>query len=436
MAHKKLVIPPGTSLQACAGVHTRAPVRVGHLRERHFEGTTHLRLLRLGVYKVPAAGLQTDWNKLTLGRREYEISNHLGNVLATISDVKLPAARVLSHTDYYAFGSAMPGRSGGSPYRHGFNGKENDKDFGNAQLIQDYGFRLYNPAIGKFLSVDPITAEYPELTPYQFASNTPIWAIDLDGLEAYFVHPPPNTTQYGRQNREDIEKWLDSPVSSEAWARQMEGEAGLEEGSIKTNRELSIFTIGWALRQFQASVGSGNARARIPGTPKLSKPKAADVLNAVPTTTIAQPPRIVKAANQQKLLGQYSQNVTHINGTKIINYDKRGQTVQTKSGHAVKFDNDGFPDFTPWSLRTVRVQGLTGDYRTDAKMALAAAGMTSTPDKMVWHHHQDGQSMMLVPKVINNARDGGVAHTGGAAVIDHNKNNPNNQLKFASPPIK
>ena len=35
----------------------------------------------------------------------------------------------------------------------------------------------------RFLSVDPIGREYPELTPYQFASNTPIQAIDLDGLE-------------------------------------------------------------------------------------------------------------------------------------------------------------------------------------------------------------------------------------------------------------
>ena len=72
-------------------------------------------------------------------------------------------------------------------YRYGFNGKENDAngEFGS-QLIQDYGFRMYNPSIGKFLSVDPLTQGYPELTPYQFASNTPIWAIDLDGLESYF----------------------------------------------------------------------------------------------------------------------------------------------------------------------------------------------------------------------------------------------------------
>lgn len=36
----------------------------------------------------------------------------------------------------------------------------------------------------RFLSVDPIGRQYPELTPYQFASNTPIMAVDLDGLEA------------------------------------------------------------------------------------------------------------------------------------------------------------------------------------------------------------------------------------------------------------
>lgn len=38
-------------------------------------------------------------------------------------------------------------------------------------------------ALTRFLSVDPLTKKYPELTPYQFASNTPIQAIDLDGLE-------------------------------------------------------------------------------------------------------------------------------------------------------------------------------------------------------------------------------------------------------------
>ncbi|MGQ0829109.1 MAG: hypothetical protein ACT4ON_12030 [Bacteroidota bacterium] len=34
-----------------------------------------------------------------------------------------------------------------------------------------------------FLSYDPIAKDYPELTPYQFGSDNPIWNIDLDGLE-------------------------------------------------------------------------------------------------------------------------------------------------------------------------------------------------------------------------------------------------------------
>ncbi|WP_316824688.1 RHS repeat-associated core domain-containing protein [Pedobacter miscanthi] len=96
-------------------------------------------------------------------------------------------AGVINSTNYYAFGGLMPGRSftlsEANAYRYGFNGKENDNEVKGAGNQQDYGMRIYDPRIGKFLSVDPITYQYPELTPYQFASNTPIWALDVDGLE-------------------------------------------------------------------------------------------------------------------------------------------------------------------------------------------------------------------------------------------------------------
>jgi hypothetical protein len=42
---------------------------------------------------------------------------------------------------------------------------------------------LTSTEIARFLSVDPLAPEYPWYTPYQFAGNTPIQAIDLDGLE-------------------------------------------------------------------------------------------------------------------------------------------------------------------------------------------------------------------------------------------------------------
>jgi RHS repeat-associated protein len=78
----------------------------------------------------------------------------------------------------------MPGRvfSSGS-YRYGFNGKENDNEVKGTGNQQDYGMRIYDPRVGRFLSVDPLTAHYPWYTPYQFAGNKPIQFIDLDGAE-------------------------------------------------------------------------------------------------------------------------------------------------------------------------------------------------------------------------------------------------------------
>ena len=42
---------------------------------------------------------------------------------------------------------------------------------------------LTSTEVARFMSVDPLAPEYPWYTPYQFAGNTPIQAIDLDGLE-------------------------------------------------------------------------------------------------------------------------------------------------------------------------------------------------------------------------------------------------------------
>lgn len=139
-------------------------------------------------YREPSRAMRT------LGKKNYELKDHLGNVRAIISDVKtgrdiagvdnkadLYTTRVTGFHDYGPFGELLPGRQlTGSGYRYGFNGKEKDDEFhGN----YDYGFRIYDPRIAKFLSVDPLTKAYPELTPYQFASNSPVAGIDLDGLE-------------------------------------------------------------------------------------------------------------------------------------------------------------------------------------------------------------------------------------------------------------
>ncbi|MFK5854484.1 MAG: RHS repeat-associated core domain-containing protein [Bacteroidota bacterium] len=162
------------------------------ISEQYIYGST-----RLGYVDRASAPTGTNTTH-AIGLRQYELANHLGNIITTVSDrpdsyvidhntwIEGYTADVKSRQDYYAFGSLMPGRqSNPESYRFGFNGKEMDNEVSGNGNQYDYGFRIYNPRIGRFLSVDPLFQSYPWYTPYQFAGNKPIWAIDIDGLEEY-----------------------------------------------------------------------------------------------------------------------------------------------------------------------------------------------------------------------------------------------------------
>lgn len=145
-----------------------------------------------------------------LGAKVYELSNHLGNVLVTITDKKVylggagaqpsggpisppededdpsPAAPiwiadVASATDYYAFGASL--RSSGT-YRYGYQGQEKDSEWSD-----DYAFlfRMHDPRLGKFLSIDPLSSKYPHNSPYAFSENRVNDGVELEGLEVLLV---------------------------------------------------------------------------------------------------------------------------------------------------------------------------------------------------------------------------------------------------------
>ena len=71
------------------------------------------------------------------------------------------------------------------PNRYRYNGKELQDELGLNWY--DYDFRWYDPAVGRFVSVDPLAEDFAQLTTYQYASNSPIAGIDLDGLELFVV---------------------------------------------------------------------------------------------------------------------------------------------------------------------------------------------------------------------------------------------------------
>jgi RHS repeat-associated protein len=82
----------------------------------------------------------------------------------------------------------MEGRSySDSTYRYGFNGKEKDKAFNAKGTNYDFGARIYNPAMGRWLSIDPAFHEYPGYSGYNFVLNSPIASYDADGKRTYFA---------------------------------------------------------------------------------------------------------------------------------------------------------------------------------------------------------------------------------------------------------
>ncbi len=69
-------------------------------------------------------------------------------------------------------------------YPYAYNGKRMDNEpYGSDGTLYDYGFRIYDPRVARFLSVDPLFKGFPWNSPYSYAEDGPILNIDLDGLE-------------------------------------------------------------------------------------------------------------------------------------------------------------------------------------------------------------------------------------------------------------
>ena len=154
------------------------------------------------VFPTAQAVIVNNYVNLT-GDKYYELSNHLGNVLAVISDKKIPQfntdalpssglkvfnPEVLSYSDYDPFGMLVPNRHGASipnGYRYGFQGQEMDNELKGEGNSLNYEFRMHDPRVGRFFAVDPLTKSYPWNSPYAFSENRVIDGIDLEGKEFY-----------------------------------------------------------------------------------------------------------------------------------------------------------------------------------------------------------------------------------------------------------
>lgn len=175
------------------------PTQTLQLAEWHIYGSS-----RVGIYRankplaivvdstITAYSYDTKIKYRYNGKKQYELTNHLGNVLVTISDRRTAIcndgdstlrykAVVITAQDYYCFGSSLIGRTyyrdSSLKYRYGFNNMEHDLE---SKTI-DFGERMFNSDLGRFLSVDPDDEEYAWQSTYAYCGNSPIFLVDYDG---------------------------------------------------------------------------------------------------------------------------------------------------------------------------------------------------------------------------------------------------------------
>ena len=136
-------------------------------------------------------------------REEYWHQDHLGNTRVAICDFNnngkveisddpntpTNELEITQEQHYYPFGMNQNGNWYATitpDNKYLYNGKELNEDWDIN--LYEYGARWYDPAIGRFIGVDPIADEFPWVNTYNYAENEPVGSIDLHGLQKVSVN--------------------------------------------------------------------------------------------------------------------------------------------------------------------------------------------------------------------------------------------------------
>ncbi|MGB6093773.1 MAG: DUF6443 domain-containing protein [Moheibacter sp.] len=154
----------------------------------------------------------------------FNYTDHLGNIrLSYTKDPQQGTLKILEENHYYPFGlkhevyvsgNKMDFRRDSTDpeetiltnvlktdYQYKYNGKEWQDELG--LNFYDYGARNYDPALGRWMNVDPLAEEYSNLSIYNYVNNNPIRFVDPTGMKGEdFINIKINT----QKNEVSIER--------------------------------------------------------------------------------------------------------------------------------------------------------------------------------------------------------------------------------------
>ncbi len=161
------------------------------LKERNIYGSSALGLNKHEVDLLSTTS--STFVDVVLGEKFFNLSNHLGNVLTTISDIKVPEsldnisvtsyrATIVNTYDYSPYGVMLDGRTQENEFiRSGFNGMERDDELKGMGNSYDFGARLYDSRLGRWLTIDKRSGHQPSESSYKAFHNSPLIYTDPDG---------------------------------------------------------------------------------------------------------------------------------------------------------------------------------------------------------------------------------------------------------------
>ncbi len=114
----------------------------------------------------------------------YNYTDHLGNVRLSYGLDPNNVLNIIEENNYYPFGMKHSGYNNSSTagtYKYKYNGKELQDELG--LNLYDYGARNYDPALGRWMNVDPLAEKHPNISPYTYCMNNPVVFVDPDGRD-------------------------------------------------------------------------------------------------------------------------------------------------------------------------------------------------------------------------------------------------------------
>ena len=139
----------------------------------------------------------------------YQYKDHLGNVRLSYTDVSTtstPVLEIIEESNYYPFGLKHKGYNNVTSSNG--NSVAQKLKFGGMEYQEeldlnwyDITARNYDPALGRWMNIDPLAEKMRRHSPYNYAFNNPIFFIDPDGMA-------PQDANNGDQAEGDGCDWL------------------------------------------------------------------------------------------------------------------------------------------------------------------------------------------------------------------------------------